>query len=141
MVIPAGPNAVIADLATGIYYVLAVSSLSVIGVLMAGWASANKYSLMGGLRAAGQPSGFEHAGHRFELFVAGMELANASMLDEGTAAAEAMTLLQRVNKRNRSNVFIVAADCHPQTIAVVKTRAEAERLEVFDQIAMETDRG
>jgi glycine dehydrogenase len=38
----------------------------------------------------------------------GMELANASMLDEGTAAAEAMTLLQRVNKKNRSNVFIVA---------------------------------
>ncbi|MBM70450.1 MAG: glycine dehydrogenase (aminomethyl-transferring) [Haliea sp.] len=55
----------------------------------------------------------------------GMELANASMLDEGTAAAEAMTLLQRVNKKNRSSTFIVAEDCHPQTIAVVRTRAEA----------------
>jgi len=54
----------------------------------------------------------------------GMDLANASMLDEGTAAAEAMTLLQRVNKKNRSNVFLVAGDCHPQTIAVVQTRAE-----------------
>ena len=60
----------------------------------------------------------------------GMELANASMLDEGTAAAEAMTLLQRVNKKNRSNVFIVAEDCHPQTIAVVKTRAEVLDIEV-----------
>ena len=50
----------------------------------------------------------------------GMDLANASMLDEGTAAAEAMTLLHRVNKRNRSDTFLVAADCHPQTIAVVK---------------------
>jgi glycine dehydrogenase len=60
----------------------------------------------------------------------GMDLANASMLDEGTAAAEAMTLLQRVNKKNRSNVFIVAEDCHPQTIAVVKTRAEVLDIEV-----------
>ena len=60
----------------------------------------------------------------------GMELANASMLDEGTAAAEAMTLLQRVNKKNRSNVFIVAEDCHPQTIGVVKTRAQALDIEI-----------
>jgi glycine dehydrogenase len=60
----------------------------------------------------------------------GMDLANASMLDEGTAAAEAMTLLQRVNKKNRSNVFVVARDCHPQTIAVVKTRAEVLGIEV-----------
>jgi glycine dehydrogenase len=59
------------------------------------------------------------------LDLTGMELANASMLDEGTAAAEAMTLLQRVNKKNRSTTFLVAEDCHPQTIAVVKTRAEA----------------
>lgn len=53
----------------------------------------------------------------------GMELANASMLDEGTAAAEAMALCKRVNKKNRSNTFFVADDTHPQTIAVVKTRA------------------
>ena len=53
----------------------------------------------------------------------GMELANASMLDEGTAAAEAMALLKRVNKKNRSNQFFVANDTHPQTIAVLKTRA------------------
>ncbi|HEY7775411.1 MAG TPA: glycine dehydrogenase, partial [Kineobactrum sp.] len=61
----------------------------------------------------------------------GMELANASMLDEGTAAAEAMTLMQRVNKKSRSTAFIVAQDCHPQTIAVVKTRAEALAIEVI----------
>jgi glycine dehydrogenase len=53
----------------------------------------------------------------------GMELANASLLDEGTAAAEAMTLLQRVNKKSHSEAFFIAADCHPQTIAVVRTRA------------------
>ena len=65
------------------------------------------------------------------LDLTGMDLANASMLDEGTAAAEAMTLLHRVNKRNRSNTFLVAKDCHPQTIAVVKTRAEALDIDVL----------
>jgi len=54
----------------------------------------------------------------------GMELANASLLDEGTAAAEAMTLCQRVNKKSNSERFFIADDCHPQTIAVVRTRAE-----------------
>lgn len=61
----------------------------------------------------------------------GMELANGSMLDEGTAAAEAMTLLQRANKKNRSNTFLIAKDCHPQTIAVIKTRAEVLGIEVI----------
>ncbi|UTF61090.1 aminomethyl-transferring glycine dehydrogenase [Gilvimarinus sp. DA14] len=60
----------------------------------------------------------------------GMDLANASMLDEGTAAAEAMAMLKRQNKKNRSEVFFVAADTHPQTIAVVKTRAEHFGFEV-----------
>ena len=62
------------------------------------------------------------------LDLTGMELANASLLDEGTAAAEAMTLAQRVNNSRlkgtaRSESFFIADDCHPQTIAVVKTRA------------------
>lgn len=61
----------------------------------------------------------------------GMELANASMLDEGTAAAEAMALLKRVNKKNKSNQFFVASDTHPQTIAVLKTRAETYGFELI----------
>ena len=59
VVIPASPSLVVEDLDLGIYFVLAVSSLSVIGVLMAGWSSANKYSLIGGLRAAGQLIAYE----------------------------------------------------------------------------------
>jgi glycine dehydrogenase len=59
----------------------------------------------------------------------GMELANASLLDEGTAAAEAMAMLQRVNA-GRADVFLVDAGCHPQTIAVVRTRAEPLGIEV-----------
>ena len=59
----------------------------------------------------------------------GMELANASMLDEATAAAEAMTLCKRSNRKN-SDVFFVAGDVHPQTIDVIKTRAEYLGLQV-----------
>jgi glycine dehydrogenase len=59
----------------------------------------------------------------------GMELANASLLDEATAAAEAMTLLHRVGAEKGPR-FFVDADCHPQTIAVVRTRAEPLGLEV-----------
>ena len=54
--------------------------------------------------------------------LSGMEIANASLLDEGTAAAEAMSMSKRVGK-SKSNCFFVDEDCHPQTIAVVKTRA------------------
>lgn len=53
----------------------------------------------------------------------GMEIANASLLDEATAAAEAMTLCKRAGK-SKSKVFFVADDVHPQTLEVVKTRAE-----------------
>jgi glycine dehydrogenase len=56
--------------------------------------------------------------------LSGMEMANASMLDEATAAAEAMAMCKRVAKKNRSNTFFVAKDVHPQTLAVVQTRAE-----------------
>ena len=59
IVIPAGPRVIVEDLDTGIFFALAVSSLSVIGVLMAGWASANKYSLIGAIRAAGQLIAYE----------------------------------------------------------------------------------
>jgi NADH-quinone oxidoreductase subunit H len=57
--LPASLHLVVADLDVGIFYVLAVSSVSVLGVLMAGWASANKYALVGGLRAAGQLIAYE----------------------------------------------------------------------------------
>jgi NADH-quinone oxidoreductase subunit H len=57
--VPWGPDAVFANLDAGVFYVLAVSSISVIGVLVAGWSSANKYSLMGAIRAAGQLIAYE----------------------------------------------------------------------------------
>ena len=62
----------------------------------------------------------------FQTMVAdltGLPLANASLLDEATAAAEAMTMCHRILKGKRRG-FFVANDCHPQTIAVIETRAE-----------------
>jgi glycine dehydrogenase len=55
----------------------------------------------------------------------GMEIANASLLDEGTAAAEAMTMFYAVKGHPENGQFFVDSDCHPQTIALVRTRARA----------------
>ena len=60
----------------------------------------------------------------------GMAIANASMLDEATAAAEAMTLAKR-SVKSRSDTVLVSADCHPQTIEVIQTRAEPLELKVL----------
>jgi glycine dehydrogenase len=54
----------------------------------------------------------------------GMEVANASMLDEGTAAAEAMNLCFSLKGRDLSRAFFASESCHPQTLALLKTRAE-----------------
>ena len=60
----------------------------------------------------------------------GMDIANASLLDEGTAAAEAVALCQRVDK-NKLNKIFISKNCNPQTIDVVKTRAEPFNLEII----------
>ncbi len=59
VIVPFGPDAYFTNFETGIFFGLAVSSVSVLGILIAGWASANKYSLLGGLRAAGQLIAYE----------------------------------------------------------------------------------
>src|SRR5713226_4852340 len=60
----------------------------------------------------------------------GLEIANASLLDEGTAAAEAMHLTDAVAAHDGPRVFLIDRNCHPQTIAVVHTRAEARGVEL-----------
>jgi glycine dehydrogenase len=78
----------------------------------------------------------------------GLEIANASLLDEGTAAAEAMAMAwaiahsQKSKDANPKNRFFVSAACHPQTIAVVKTRAEPLGIDVAigDHTSFEFDR-
>ena len=62
VIVPLHPSSrygIVRDLEVGIFYALAISSVSTIGVLMAGWSSANKYSMIGGLRAAGQLIAYE----------------------------------------------------------------------------------
>jgi NADH-quinone oxidoreductase subunit H len=86
VVIPFGPDAYFADLDTGIFYALAVSSVSVIGILIAGWSSANKYSLMGGLRAAGQLIAYELP---MVLAVVGVVIQAGTMNMQGIVAAQA----------------------------------------------------
>jgi len=71
----------------------------------------------------------------------GLEIANASLLDEATAAAEAMTMAQRVAK-SKSAVFFVDQECHPQNIAVMRTRAQplGIEIEIGDPRDMQADR-
>ncbi|MDQ4145184.1 MAG: NADH-quinone oxidoreductase subunit H [Actinomycetota bacterium] len=59
LVIPMDENLIVEDLDVGIFYLMAISSVSVIGVLMAGWSSANKYALIGALRSAAQLIAYE----------------------------------------------------------------------------------
>jgi NADH-quinone oxidoreductase subunit H len=86
VVIPAGPDLVVEPLSVGIFFALGVSSLSVIGILMAGWASANKYSLLGGLRAAGQLIAYELP---LVLAVIGVVIQAGTMSLPGIVAAQA----------------------------------------------------
>ncbi|MHC8510347.1 MAG: aminomethyl-transferring glycine dehydrogenase [Rhodospirillales bacterium] len=61
----------------------------------------------------------------------GMELANASLLDEATASAEAMAMAHRVSKKKNNDTFFVDAACHPQTISVIQTRARLAGFEII----------
>ena len=68
----------------------------------------------------------------------GLDIANASLLDEATAAAEAMVMAQRVSK-SKSNRLFVDENCHPQNIAVLKTRAEPIGIEIVVNSVEKTD--
>jgi NADH-quinone oxidoreductase subunit H len=86
VLIPIGPDLYVENLDTGIFLALAISSISVIGILMAGWASANKYSLMGGLRAAGQLIAYELP---LVLAVVGVVIQAETLNLQGIIAAQA----------------------------------------------------
>ena len=80
------PDAWFTDLDVGIFYILAVSSISVLGILIAGWSSANKYSLLGGLRAAGQLIAYELP---MVLAVVGVVIQAGTLNMQGIVAAQA----------------------------------------------------
>ncbi|MGA8656978.1 MAG: aminomethyl-transferring glycine dehydrogenase [Chthoniobacterales bacterium] len=60
-----------------------------------------------------------------------LDIANASLLDEGTAAAEAMTMCFGLRKESTTRGFFVSSDCHPQTIGIIRTRAKSLGIEVI----------
>ncbi len=84
-VVPFGPDAWFTNFEAGVFYALAVSSVSVLGILMAGWASANKYSFMGGLRAAGQLIAYELP---MVLAVVGVVIQAGTMNLQGITVAQ-----------------------------------------------------
>ena len=87
LAVPFGPHMTfVSNLNGGVFYVLAVSSISALGVLLAGWSSANKYSLIGGLRAAGQLIAYELP---MVLAVVGVVIQAGTMNLQGIVAAQA----------------------------------------------------
>ncbi len=89
LVVPFGPDMVFIDpsvFGTGIFFVMAVSSISVIGIILAGWASASKYSLLGGLRAAGQLIAYELP---LVLSVVGVVIQAGTLSLQGIVASQA----------------------------------------------------
>ncbi len=85
LVLPTGPDLIVSDLDVGVFYALAVSSLAVVGVLMAGWASANKFALLGALRAAAQLIAYELP---LLLAVVGVVVMAGTMSLQGIVAAQ-----------------------------------------------------
>lgn len=85
VIVPFSPKLIVSDLDLGIFYALAAGSVGTIGVLMAGWSSANKYSLMGGLRAAAQLIAYELP---LVLAVVGVVIAAGTMSMGGIVAAQ-----------------------------------------------------
>ncbi|MEX2294488.1 MAG: NADH-quinone oxidoreductase subunit NuoH [Acidimicrobiales bacterium] len=85
VVMPFGPDAYFVNLDTGVFLALGLSSISVIGILVAGWASANKYSLIGGLRAAGQLIAYELP---MVLAVVGVVIQAGTLNLQGIVAAQ-----------------------------------------------------
>ncbi len=94
VIIPFGPDLVARDLDLGVFYLLAVSSLSTLGVLMAGWSSGNKYSLIGGLRAAAQLIAYELP---LVLAVVGVAIQAGTLSLNGIVGAQATTELFGLN--------------------------------------------
>ena len=85
VVMPFGPDAYFINVDTGIYLALALSSISVIGIVIAGWASSSKYSLIGGLRAAGQLIAYELP---MVLAVVGVVIQAGTLNLQGIVAAQ-----------------------------------------------------
>jgi NADH-quinone oxidoreductase subunit H len=119
--IPLGPDLVARNLDLGVFYALAVSSISTIGVLMAGWSSANKYSLIGGLRAAGQLIAYELP---LVLAVVGVVMLAGTMSLNGIVEAQASWFGERGWKFGLPFIVVQAVGF---VVFIIATLAELSR--------------
>lgn len=106
VVVPAGPHLVVEDLDVGILYVMAVASISTIGILMAGWGSANRYSLLGGLRAVAQLLAYEIP---LVLAVLGVVIQAGSLSLQSIVDAQADTIWYVIPQIVGFVIFLIAA--------------------------------
>ena len=124
VIIPASPTLIVRDLDLGLFYLLAVSSVSTIGVLMAGWSSANKYSLMGGLRAAAQLIAYELP---LVLAAAGVAIQAGTLSLGGIVAAQGEAALYTIPGTDVGLPFILTGQIVGFAIFLVASLAELSR--------------
>jgi NADH-quinone oxidoreductase subunit H len=123
VVIPIGPTTVARDLDLGIFYVLAISSLSTLGVLMAGWGSGNKYSLIGGVRAGAQLIAYELP---LVLALVAVAIQAGTLSLSGIVAAQAAPLFT-VGGVDISLPFVLSGQIIGFSIFLIASLAELNR--------------
>jgi NADH-quinone oxidoreductase subunit H len=133
-VIPMGPDIVATKLDLGVYFILAISSLSVLGVLMAGWSSANKYSLIGGLRAAAQLIAYELP---LVLAVVAVVVQAGTMSMNGIVEAQQATLFT-IGSFEVALPFVLSGQIIGFTIFMIAAVAELSRIP-FDMPIAESE--
>jgi NADH-quinone oxidoreductase subunit H len=133
VVIPLGPDLVVRDLDLGAFYLLAISSIGTLGVLMAGWSSANKYSLIGGLRAAAQLIAYELP---LLLAVLAVVVQAGTMSLSGIVEAQAVPIT--IGPISVSLPFILTGQIVSFVIFVIAMVAELSRIP-FDMPIAESE--
>ncbi|MCH8991483.1 MAG: NADH-quinone oxidoreductase subunit NuoH, partial [Acidobacteria bacterium] len=133
VVIPLGPDLVARDLDLGAFYLLAISSIGTLGVLMAGWSSANKYSLMGGLRAAAQLIAYE-----LPLLLAVLAVVVQAGTMSLTGIVEAQSAAITIGPISVSLPFILTGQIISFVIFVIAMVAELSRIP-FDMPIAESE--
>jgi NADH-quinone oxidoreductase subunit H len=133
-VIPMGPDIVATKLDLGVYFILAISSLSVLGVLMAGWSSANKYSLIGGLRAAAQLIAYELP---LVLAVVAVVVQAGTMSMNGIVEAQQATLFT-IGSFEVALPYVLSGQIIGFTIFMIAAVAELSRIP-FDMPIAESE--
>jgi NADH-quinone oxidoreductase subunit H len=135
VIVPFSPTLIAEDLDVGIFYALAVGSIGTLGVLMAGWSSANKYSLMGGLRAAAQLIAYELP---MVLAVAAVVVQAGTMSMVGIVEAQGGTALFTIPGTDIGLPFVMVGQIVAFGIFMTAALAELSRIP-FDMPIAESE--